>query len=616
MGRLFRAWLCLVVAATGLVAPDGTAAADGSRSSEIAGLEDFHELRYRNGLRMLTEMGAPRVLTEMLAKRQSVDTDTFMYPSLVGDLNGNGSQDIIESEVTFSFDFSGQSLTAGEEAHTILRAREGKTGKKLWKREWDDWVFPAGLRLGEKGDDGVLVVGGLFSFFSTSPADGALTLDALSGGGKELWRKSYPSLSQDSIVTYVYQDFPLTLQRYDGYAGKAEDLILGLATFTGGLLSSTTATRVVTIDGRDGSDFAHPTVEIGLEFMPIPSAVADIDGDGFDDYAIANGVGIDLDESQGVPTSGGTLYVRNGRTGLNIWTESGLPLYEWAFPVELPQTVMSRVPDVGLVGASEPNGRRYKVHLFDGASGVKLWSRLGEDLFSVGDVDGDGPQDLFIESGRFYAEATRLELQRTVVRGNSEVLYKRKVSWDFEALPCPRRLCFSGGFSGSYRGGDVHPDRLEESLVSMWAYQDPTFEGSRFYVLDSRDGRTLFQSDKHVYAAFGSIDGVGSDLFEGDGGQGWTTLRALTGERGEELLALRYEIDSQLLDRSWYSYAQAADITPSSCSEFLFDANGPRNTTYYSVIDGGTGQELWSRWFGPKGDKLDQVSRSDSNRSC
>ncbi len=612
---MLRAWLCLVVAATVLVAPGPATAGDPS-STKIAGLKELHELRYQTGLRMLTEMGAPRVLTEMLAKRQSVDTDTFMYPSLVGDLNGNGSQDIIESEVTFSFDFSGQSLTASEEAHTILRAREGKTGEKLWNLEWDDWVFPAGLRLGEKGDDGVLVIGGLFSFFTTSPTDGALTLDALSGSGKELWRKSYPSLSQDSIVTYVYQDFPLILQRYDGYEGKAEDLILGLATFTGGLLSSTTATRVVTIDGRDGSDFAHPTIEVGLDFMPIPLRVRDLDDDGLDDYAIANGIGVDLDESQGVPSSGGTLYVRNGRTGLNIWTESGLPLYYYAIPIELPQVVMSGVPDVGLIAPSRPNGTRYMVHMFDGASGVKLWTRAGGNLFSNGDVDRDGVSDVFIEKDSYDREGHRLELERVALRGDGRVLYKRTIEWTFEALPCPRKLCFSDGFAYSYRGGDVQPDHLDENVVSMWAYQDPTFEESRFFVIDSRDGKTLFESDKGVYPAFGSVDGKGDDLFESDGGQGWISLRALTGDRGDELLALAYEAEAELLDRRWDGYAEAVDVTQSRCVEILHQAYGPKSTTYYSVIDGGSGRELWSRWFGPKGMAPKQVVRSDGNPAC
>ena len=174
------------------------------------------------------------------------------------------------------------------------------------------------------------------------------------------------------------------------------DLVLGAPHADPAGLSSG---LVLALSGRDGRVLHsipgdHPSDRLGTSV----AGVGDVDGDGFDDFAAGSPFG--------TPAEGGAR-VFSGRTGVVLWSWSGdAPGDRFGQCVAgAGDADGDGCPDVavGAPFASQAGTYAGRVRVFSGRTGEVLhtfdgaaWDQLGASLAGVGDVDGDGLDDLLV----------------------------------------------------------------------------------------------------------------------------------------------------------------------------------------------------------------------------
>lgn len=572
-----------------------------------------------NTFRTLEEFGAPQRLIDHLRAAEDIDSETSVIALGAPDLNRDGVAEVIEWKLTYSLTFGtgeeGDPLGLEDEFETVITIRSGDSGKKLWRKKYDDFVIPVATNVGENGRKGVLSIGGILSFFGAS-VDRYLTFDSHRGiDGKRLWQRSYTAVQAGDYFTHIAEGTPIAIATTQALPGKATDVLISLATEVSTLFTYTMAVRAVVIDGKDGSDRTHPTIDVGVNWMPYASPVRDLDGDGLQDYAVTNSLGIDPGGPQEPPSVGGTVYARKGTDGSDLWITSGLTFYDFAWTGGLPDVIGGKAGEVGVLTPADPEWRSFNVLLLDGTFGALHWTKTASGFGSPGDVNRDGEPDVLLGTDRFSFENHRASFTATAVEGSGRRIFRRTHTWDFEGLPCPGGICSGGYGLGWGSSGDVHPNRVKETYVYFYAQQDPGPAQSHTIVADGHDGRALVTSDGNMYPAYGAVDGRGDDLFWIETRGGIAEAIVLDGRGGRELLRFVLQRTRGLLPRGAYAYADAFHLPGDRCDEVILNMWSSEGS-FYAILDGGSAETLWSYWNGERKEKPRFTIREDHNHTC
>ncbi|MBA2724910.1 MAG: hypothetical protein H0U53_02875, partial [Actinobacteria bacterium] len=387
---------------------------------------------FENTLRTMKELGVPDRILEQIRSGTDIDSTTDVYAFGASDLNGDGIREIIEWRVTYAFSVGtgGQNETTGVEERfaTVLTLRSGDDGKKLWRRSYDDFVIPVDTIVAD-GRKGILTIGGLLSMLGTS-GERNLDFESLKGtNGKRFWSRSFTSIESDDVLTHISEDAPISIGLARALPGKPMDVVISLATQVSTLFTTTVAARVVVVDGKDGEPIAHPRLDVSLGWLPFSNPVGDLDGDGLDDYVVANDPGVDLGGPQEAPSVGGTIYARKGTDGSEIWTTSGLELHDFGWAGGLPNVVGGTAGEVALITPNDPQWRDFAVYLFDGTTGFLRWKKLGLGVMALGDVDRDGRIDLAMGDASISFKRHEAVFTSSVFAGSGRKIYEQKHHW-------------------------------------------------------------------------------------------------------------------------------------------------------------------------------------------
>jgi hypothetical protein len=596
-----------------LVAQPMAAAAPGDRPSRITpdgalGRAEVRSIRTAVLERSLIDLGVPKEALTVIERAQRVQTGRWLLAEPAGDLDGDGTEDVFESDVRYRFTVGGGG--ADDEVVSIVTARDGATGKKIWRKKFDTDVWPVPWRVGAKGRPGALLIGNVSSLLD--PAGGtALSFDARSGPkGKRLWNYSFTSTSTGTPVTWVSADQLVSLGRFDAVPGKAQELMLGVSTIAGTLLTSSAATRTVVIDGRDGTDLTHPILDVGVGWIPLPAAVGDLDRDGFDDVVTTNNPGIDPGGEQETPVVGPMVYARKGSDGSAIWYES-VPMTEYAYAWDMSDVAGSRTPEVGL--ETYLNGK-WHAYLLEGDFGTPWWDGPADWMDSPGDIDRDGRRDVVVTRWFTSFAAGRMRFVQRAMRGSGAEIWTRETVWDHDDLPCPRGACARSAGFWADTSSDVDPDGVRDMVMGLYVSQNVALDDSTSRVLDGRTGRLVYESDAELSATGVAMDRRGHDLTSLEVAGNAMTLRGVDG-RGKVLWGGPLEGPRRVLPRSTGHFSMGLDLPGDRCGDVLVDVFDDGDT-FYAVIDGGSGRILWSRWSGAKAEHPSFARNTDLNPAC
>lgn len=589
--------------------------------------------------RQLEELGIPQDFFPFLRDDARVRTGRQIYGDPAPDIAGSRQPEILETDLRYRYSIAEgqQTLPSVEsEVDTRIVVRDGSNGKKLWAKRYDRDAYPFSMRVGNKGRDGVVVVSGLWNFFGTTE-ESTLTFDAFDARGERLWSREYSSVSYYDLLTWVSKDAPVMIARFDGLEGRADDLLIGLATILGAPTTTTMSVRTLVVDGATGAERIHPLVDVGVDWWPIPLPTGDLDGDGLDDYATTNNLGIDPGDgdSQEPPSAGGTVYSRRGTDGTPIWTTSGLKMALYAFTDKFPDVVAGRTPDIAVstyVAREEalpvpfpvpdvlPLQRRVwyrpRVYLLEGSFGSVAWHKPWEWAHSPGDVDRNGKHDVVL--GRFRASFKKgtTTFDQLAVDGLGRRMWARRSVWRFETMPCPRKVCFGGWGFWFDAASDYQPDRVRDVFLYQEVEQNAAFEDRLTRVYDGRSGRIRFEDDSErtMQPAGVSMDGRGADLVGFEYGSNEVYMTARNGSN-RMLWGGTLAGPDKLVPRNSGFWASGFRLRGDGCGDLV--VNGyDGNDSFYGVFEGGGGRLLWSRWTGQKGRRLTFEGQKDRNPRC
>lgn len=609
--RAGRGW-GVVLAGVLLLAPPVAARGEGPRSTpDVLRPRDLHRIRAATLERSLTGLGVSQEVLDFLRDDQRVRTGRWLLAEPAGDLDGDGTGDVFESDVRYRFTVGGGGAPSPEDqVISIVTARDGATGKKIWRKKYDTDVWPVPWQVGSKGRPGALLIGDVYSMLDPTGAT-TLWFEAVTGTrGRRVWRRSYTSTYSDTVVSWVATNQLVSFGRMDAVRGKADELMLGLSTIAGTLLTSSAATRTIVIDGRDGTERIHPIIDVGVGWIPIPGDVGDLDRDGFDDVVTTNNPGIDPGEGQEPPVVGPMVYARKGDDGSPIWNES-VPMDYFAYAWDMSDVAGTRTPEVGLDTVQK---NKWHTYLLEGDYGTPWWDASAGWMHAPGDIDRDGRKDVVLTRWYGGMGSGRMRIEQDALRGSGDRIWSRETIWDFEDAPCPRSACFGWASMGADVRGDVDPDGVNDTAMSLAIGQNAVFTDSTAFLLDGRTGRRVYQTDAELSSTGVAIDAHGDDLTRFAVVNGAMTLEAVDG-RGRKLWGGPLMGPRKVLPRDAGHFAFGLHLRGDRCGDVLVDVFDDGDT-FYAVMDGGSGRILWSRWSGPKSEHPSFAVNRDRNPAC
>ena len=584
-------------------------------------------------VRQLKRLGAPRRITDLLTRRDAgVQTAHYVEAWSLGDVTADGVDEVVEIEISYTLRINeGQDLNqiVVEEPSTTFWIRDGRSGKRYWKRHYDDLVIPVRAVLGEPARPGVLVVGGLLSFFMGSTGERYLSFDALRGpSGKRLWNRTYRSVGVSAdLMTQVTTDSPVSIHLFQGHKGAADELLLGLGDFVETTFTTTVVTRTVVIDGSNGAETLHPSLDVGVDWIPYPSPVSDIDSDGLQDYVVINNRGFHPGEGQDPPTIGGLISARKGVDGSPLWTSGGHIFLNWALVMPLPDVVgggpadfaistysSKRIELLPMVPVPLPisSSREFPVAmLVDGSQGRVPWVKPADWAFSPGKLDGDGVPDVVLE--RFRRKGATSTYTQIAHRGTGEKIWEHQTRVSFES--CLADGCLRLVYALAFETGDVQPDQVSDTFLMTGIIQDPGADDEVRYIIDGDSGRVLIRSDSSLHPALLAVDGDGADVVNSSAMEERVSIRARTGSGGKTLWRTTFTARRGLLPEDRYAGATGVQLSDDRCGDILINVALGKET-YFAVLSGSAGRVVWDDWTGPRADRPRVASISDLNPAC
>ncbi|HJR45905.1 MAG TPA: hypothetical protein VJ927_09905 [Actinomycetota bacterium] len=637
MGSKWAVRAAAGVAAIVMAASGAPVAADPAPAREGAPVAPDLGIRLRM-LRQLQELDPSPEIVEALTATDKARVrrgrSVAAYP--VKDVSGDGIAEVIERDVRYSLviDETGQEVNtiAEDEFTTIVRVRDGRTGRLRWKKRYEDYVVVGRAMVGDPARPGLIAIGGILSFFGGSSGARYLDFHALRGdSGKRIWSKTYTSVAASyDFTTTVVTDSPISFAFVQARKDDATEILIGLSTLTESLFTTTAATRALLLSAADGTDTFHPTIDVGVNWLPFPDAVPDVDGDSLDDYVVINDTGFYAGEGQDPPAIGGIIHARRGLDGAGVWTEGGLEFRYFAWTIPLADVVGDGRRDFGILtynsGTSSllpalpivPNVLFERDHtvvmLTDAGAGDVIWTKRGFWVHSPGDLDGDRDADVVLERPRFDDKDNAIHYTRLAFPGAGKRIWRYHLVW--HGTPCPARRCLAGGGAvGLGPAGDVHPDAIGDRFLWMALFQPPDTEDYATFVLKGDADQTLIRSDETLMPLGVAVDGRGADVMNARADRHEASFRARTGSTGRTLWTLRFEGPEQLLPKDVYAYGYGFSLPGDRCGDVVVNVGG-EDGTLYAILDGGTGAIRWSRWSGARDQRPRATHRRDLNPAC
>lgn len=637
MRRTIRA-LAGAAAAVMMVAAAPVGASAGRASAEMP-LDVAPDLGIRlRMLRQLEELKAPHAildaLTDQDAARIQRGRSVAAYP--MRDVTGDGVAEVFEFDVRYSYvigrDSQSLNTISEQEFTTNIRFRNGRTGRLQWKKRYDDFVVPARANVGRSGRPGVIAIGGILTFFGGSPGDRYLTFEGLAGKtGKRLWSKRYMSvMASHDYTTSVVTDSPVSFAFVQARKDRPTEILLGLSNITQAMFTTTAATRAVLLSAEDGNDSMHPHVDVGVDWLPFPDAVHDLDGDGLHDYVVINDKGLDPGEGQDTPRLGGIIQARRGADGASVWTRGGFEFRYFAFTIPFANVVgdarrdfgiftlqrgraTTLLPSLPLVPSLIIERHREVVMLVDAGGGNVRWTKPAWWAHSPGDVDRDGRADVVLDRLRYNRSINQVRYSRVALSGRGTPVWRHDLTWRGE--PCLAHACLGGAALGLGSAGDVHPDRVADRFVWLGLFQPPQTEDYATFVVEGDSDKTLIRSDETLMPLGAAVDAKGSDVMNARVDRHRATFKAREGSSGAALWSLQFSGAEQLLPKRTYAFGEGFALPGDRCGDVVVNL-ATEDSTLYAVVDGADAKLVWSRWIGKKGERPRLTRSLDLNRAC
>lgn len=567
----------------------------------------------------------PRELLDALQLR--LPDDRVIVNLAWGDMTGDRRDDVLALELDFGP--GGLALT---EMSTRFEALDGRTGRSLWRREFDRFTLPVPVRLGRKARTGVLAP-------SRDNEDDTTTFLAIDHRGRTFYEQSFQAASRADAGVVTGREDVISFDVQNSLRGGATEVLIAIADVrqTGEVDPALPAlvgrTRTATIDGRTGRVVTHPDVEVGVGRVPTPLVAPDLDGDGLDDHVITYVLpDAERDEETGLPIvpDPRAEYVRGrrGTDGAKLWTSDPLDFGDdWdgpALQAEVGLGDQTRDGHDEIVLSYDrfpsfrpdmqfgfPSPHLQGVWSLSGKDGDLLWHRSMTSVVVVEDIDRDKRRDVVL-----VEDVSGKKRSGSRVVGASG-LDARPVYGRFFPVPRDEDQQVE---SYVWEAGDLQPDGVRD--VVLWQVLERHLDngGGEWEIRDPMllSGATgaRFAGSRHVSPLRASLDGRGDDLYRWDTSS-LAGIDVVDGRTRALRLSIDFDIPLTLPADDDYLIPMVARLDGDRCADFVGTLANSRST-FAVAIDGGTGRLLWAkRQRGLElGGPIQQTRRVDRNRAC
>lgn len=504
-----------------------------------------------------------------------------------GDLDGKGGRDVLEER-----------LVSGKSETLRLLARDGRTGRVLWRRTLgvSGLTFAVPAQVAAGGRAGVLLIafGGFFE------EDGStVQLTGLDGAGRTRWTRAVSHRSAQAPAPTLGVGPDSATGTFDTLSVWIDQPLrsgLDVAVFTesasyssDGLTTSIASSAwLEAVDERTGAlrtlvpSVSSTTGIVGVNLLP------DVDGDGRKEVAVVEG-----GDAQRV-------RVLRAADGKAVWTRTDLPVHQAGFLAGAGSVLGSRaagrpVDDLAFVGDVDPGvlsrlpaqppvddptrGAHGSVALLRGTTGTTAWTRSGDGFVVLGRA---GVPALGVVTFEESTSATRDSASVTL----DAVDTAGKVRWERAETAAvdhgPDDFTFTGGFAIPV--GDLDGDKGVEVVLFAYAYDTDT-EVASSHLLGSRDGAAV--KDQTSAVLYGGTTSAGFDRWTQTSTAAGPRFTVTSGRDGRRLLTTVVPASRSTAISSAY-----AEVLRSSSRHDVLVVAKDSKTTVVAVI-GPDGRRLW-----------------------
>ncbi|MGH2756776.1 MAG: hypothetical protein ACRDI3_03205 [Actinomycetota bacterium] len=574
-------------------------------------------------LRIAREFGRTRELEQVLRthldQTGDVATEEFAFTYTTGDLSGDGREDL--AVVHYRIDL----LDSEINTRITTTVVEGKSGRSLWRRVikgHDIFAFPWSARVGTDGDPGIwLIKVQGFGFQSTEMT---YVIRALDRHGKKMWSKRHETrIVGDWPIAFAADDYLVTLAGLRALPGRATDLLLasGPVVYSIGPDHEAGVITSELTNGNTGKATGASVTEIGARFVPFAAAMHDLDGRPGHDYAFLNEapaiqIGDPEDPIAEVEPLSGVVTGVGSRTGTRLWMVPGINVVEQNEHMsDLGDVNGDGVGDVFVETSAqyfrEDPKDQYRTYFIDGGRAELIWESFGQWPYSPGDLDGDGRKDFLTQA--YYSSEGYTATRVWAVGSRGKRLWSREHRTEHPLTSCCSLLFHVG--DESWGVGDLNGDGLADGALWHWG---GSFQAriEEHLLIDARRGRLLLRGDELTFPLAASVDRGTTDIVELD----WSVpndlvIKTRDGAGGRVRTESRVRLGVPLNPLKIDVYPWAAQLTNDSCADIGVSVYSP-TTTYEMVFSGATGKLLWSRTTAGPGGDVSLIENTDRNRAC
>ena len=482
----------------------------------------------------------------------------------VPDLDGDGRRDVV--------------LQRDNWPGNRFVAVRGRDGRHLWSYdvtipEDSEDTYAEVSSLGGKAG-GLLITS--IAFHGSQGTDASWTspfiqrFTVLERDGSVRWEREYRGAVNGTEAGMTIDGAPLVVGQAP-IAGAGDDLVVSVLDIAETIAVGGGTARVEVIDGVTGdARVVAVTGDAATGSWPAVGVVGDLDGDKLGDIVTATS-----------NDAGAQLVARRGVDGVPLWTKTvdGVPVLSIG---PAGQTDDDKVADLLLYGFDfERWDDPVHVRLASGADGVVRWQRYSGGAGSVGDIGGDGRDDIVVLG---LVDGRNFGLRYSAYTGSGKQLYSRShtVAW-------PRRSMMAMASVETQIVGDVDKDGTVDFAHEIdMAGIAPAFEDHDRGVVRSATGLKAFEGPVGS-PLLAPVNRRGTDLAQLRRADGGVAVTAQDGATGRTLWKRLVPIR----DYRW-GFAVGGDVTGDRRSEILVLAQ-TRKGTAAALVNGVTGAMLWRK---------------------